>query len=281
MIKLNWHQINAIKERAVERRLARRAQAPIHHIGLDEKQFRSGHQYITSLFDLDEGRVLDVIEERTEEAAEQLITQTLTKTQRTQVNAVASDMWKAYANSVEKMLPNSKIVHDCFHIVQHLNKAVDQVRRSEHRTLLQQGNSALKGTKFQWLRKPENLSDDDVVEFSQVVNSHLKTAKAWSIKEIFRTFWAYRSKAAARKFFMRWHARAVRSRLKPMDEKAKMIKRHIENFINYFDFRITNAAAEGLNSKIQTVKADARGFRSFKNFRTSVLFYCGKLEMLS
>lgn len=55
LLKLNWHQINAIKERAVERGLARRAQAPIHHIGLDEKQFRSGHQYITSLFDLDEG----------------------------------------------------------------------------------------------------------------------------------------------------------------------------------------------------------------------------------
>jgi len=280
LLKLNWHQVNSIKDRAVERGLKRRSQDPIHHLGMDEKQFRSGHQYITSLVDLDAGRILDVVEERTETAADQLISNTLTSTQREEVKAIALDMWKAFANSAVKLLPNAKIVHDRFHISQHLNNAVDQVRRGEHKQLLKDGDKQLKGSKFKWLKNSESLSDKDLEGFSDLVCSHLKTAKAWGLKELFREFWDCKSKAWARKFFDSWYGRAVRCRLKPVVAKAKMIKQHIDCMLNYFEFRITNAAAEGLNSKIQTVKSNARGFKSFKNFRSSILFYCGKLDLL-
>jgi len=66
----------------------------------------------------------------------------------------------------------------------------------------------------------------------------------------------------------------------PIKEKARMIKSHLENILTYFKHRISNAAAEGLNSKIQSIKSNARGYRSFNGFRNSILFYCGDLNMV-
>jgi transposase len=126
----------------VERGLKRRKAVNIPHVGIGEKQFRSGHRYISSLIDLQGGRVLDVVEERTEAACKALISQALTLRQQSQVTAVALDMWKAYANAVAEKMPQADIVHDRFHISQHLNEAVDKVRRKENSSLQKQAISA-------------------------------------------------------------------------------------------------------------------------------------------
>lgn len=280
LLKLNWHQVEAIKRRAVERGLARRKALPITYLGIDEKQFRSGHRYITNLVDLEQGRVLDVVENRTEQACINLLEQALTPLQQTQVSAVALDMWKAYTNAVGSILPQADIVYDRFHVSQHLNKAVDLVRRQEHRSLSQHGDYRLTGTKYLWLRNEENMTTLHSETFSCLRRSNLKSARAWAIKEQLRNFWSYRSKGWARKYFDSWYSWAIRSRLAPIKNVARMLKTHMSGVMNYFSHRISNAAAEGLNSKIQTVKSNARGYRSFAGFRTSILFYCGRLEML-
>ena len=280
LLGLNWHQVEAIKKRAVERGLKRREETQIPYIGIDEKQFRSGHRYISSLVDLEGGRVLEVVEERTETACKALISKGLSTLQQSQVKAVALDMWKAYANSVNEVLPQADIVHDRFHISQHLNMGVDQVRKAENKGLVEQGDGRLKGSKFWWLVNEENLKEKHVDTFRQLKKSDLKVARAWAIKELFRGFWSYRYKGCAERFFNSWYSWAIRSQLPPIKQKAKMIKSHLKNILTYFKHRISNAAAEGLNSKIQTVKSNARGYRSFSGFRYSILFHCGKLNMV-
>jgi len=279
LLGLNWHQVEAIKERAVQRGLARRKEAPICYLGIDEKQFRSGHRYVSNLYDLAGGRVLEVVEERTEQACNTLIEQALTPKQQAGVTAVALDMWKAYANAVEEKLPQAVIVHDKFHISQHLNKAVDQVRRQENKALIAQGDGRLKGSKFSWLSNEENVKEKFVERFNTLKHSDLKVARAWAIKELFRDFWSYTYAGCAKRHFNRWYSWAIRSRLEPIKAKARMIKNHLPNILTYFKYPISNAVAEGLNSKIQTVKANARGYRSFSGFRNSILFYCGGLDM--
>lgn len=280
LLRLNWHQVEAIKRRAVERGLQRRKNAPVDHVGIDEKQFRKGHQYISSMVDLDEGRVLDVVEGRTEEACETLISTALTEDQQSQVKAVALDMWKPFANAVEKNLPQADIVHDRFHISQHLNEAVDRIRRQENKELIKNGDFRLKGSKFHWLKNPDSLPESYAEEFAQLRDSDLKVSRAWAIKELFRKFWDYRYAAWALCHFDKWYAWAIRSRLGPIKEKARMIKAHLPNILTYFKHGISNAVSEGLNSKIQTVKSNARGYRSFEGFRYSILFYCGRLDMV-
>lgn len=279
LLAVDWNSLHRMMERAVERGLACRELESLQYVGIDEKSFRRGHSYVSILTDLTGRRVLEVVEDRTEEAADGLW-KNLTDKQKEQIAAVAVDMWPAFANSVETNAEQADIVHDRFHISKHLNEAVDKVRRSEHKGLKQVGDERLTGSKQLWLFNPENLSDDRWIEFETLKDQELKTSRAWAIKEHFRWFWEYRYAGNARKFFKQWYGWATHSRLKPVIKVAKMLKRHLDNILTYFRHGITNAMSEGFNSRIQSIKSQARGFRAFENYRTRILFYCGKLDLL-
>jgi len=279
LMGLDWSSVHRIMERAVERGLKRREVQDLQHVGIDEKSFGRGHSYVSLLVDLTGGRVLEVVEDRTEEAANQLWN-ALPQEQREQIEAVAVDMWPAFLNTAQTHAVNAEIVHDRFHISQHLNEAVDQVRRQEHKHLQSQGDDRLTGSKQLWLFNPENIHEDRWLEFETLKDQQLKTSRAWAIKEQFRWLWEYRYAANAKKFFDGWYGWATRCQLKPMIKVAKMLKRHLPNILSYFRHRITNAKSEGFNSRIQSIKSQARGFRAFKNYRTRILFYCGKLSLM-
>jgi transposase len=280
LLNLDWHQMDTIRKRAVERGLTRRKRNLIPYIGLDEKSFRKGMDFVTTLCDLEGSRVLDVVENRDEQSAKNLLGKALSKPQQAGVFAAAMDMWPAYRNAVNEVMPFTEIVHDRFHVVQHLNKAVDQVRRQEHRQLLRQGEHQLKGTKYWWLKNRPELTADAAVRFEELKKAGLKVARAWELKELFQHIWNCSTVKQAEAFFENWYARAIQCGLGPVKKVAKMIKKHLRNLLNYLVWRISNGVVEGLNSKIQTVKSNARGYRSFESYRTAILFHCGKLEML-
>ena len=101
----------------------------------------------------------------------------------------------------------------------------------------------------------------------------------WCIKENFSQFWSYSYKGAAKRFFKAWSNNAMRSRLEPVKKVVKMLRRHEEGLLNYSQHGISNACAEGFNSAIQLIKANARRFRSFTNYQARILFHCGKLNL--
>jgi len=279
LLGLDWDSVHRIMERAVDRGLERRDLESLQYLGIDEKSFRRGQSYVSLLTDLTGSRVLEVVEGRTEEAADGLW-KDLSEEQKEQVEAVAIDMWPAFINSVTTNVTQADIVHDRFHISKYLNEAVDKVRCQEHKALKITGDERLTGSKHLWLFNPENLSEERWLEFKTLKDQELKTSRAWAIKEQFRWFWEYRYAGNASKFFNRWYGWATRSRLKPIIDVAKMLKRHFDNILTYFRHRITNAMSEGFNSRIQSIKSQARGFRAFKNYRTRIFFYCGKLDLL-
>jgi transposase len=278
---LSWDEVHAIQERAVARGLARREAEIVERIGVDEKSFTRGHRYFTLVNDLDRARVLHVAEERTETSLDGFWT-SLSQAQISGVKAVAMDMWDPYVNSTLNHLPEAerKIVFDKFHIAKHLSEGVDQVRRRENKQLRAAGDDRLTGTRYDWLRHPAKMDPKDRREFAALRDSSLKTARAWALKESMMAFFGYYYERPARKHFRWWHNWAVRSRLKPMIEKARMIKRRFENIVTYLKHRITNAASESINSKIQWVKYTARGFRNKTNFKTAIYFHCGALDLM-
>jgi transposase len=278
LLGLSWDTAQEIMRRAVERGLERRQLEDLKHLGMDEKSFRRGQSYITLLTDLEESRVLDVVEERTTEAADRLW-DTLSPEQKQAVEAVAVDMWEPFIQTIQKQVPDADIVHDKFHVSKYLGEAVDKVRRQEHRELMAQGDETLKGTRQLWLYNPQNFSPDQAEEFSALKDLQLKVARAWAAKELFSKFWEYQEEGWARRFFKDWFGWVSRSRLKPLVEVAQMLKRHLDNLLTYLKHHITNAVTEGLNSKIQSLKSAARGFRSFRNYRIRILFFCGKLNL--
>jgi len=117
------------------------------------------------------------------------------------------------------------------------------------------------------------------MEFTELKRMDLNVSRAWAIKEMFRDLWRYVSEPVAWKFWKRWYFWATHSRLKVMHEGAKTVKNHITGVMNYFKYRVTNATAESINSKIQKIKQMACGFRNIDNFKTAIYFHCGGLDL--
>lgn len=281
LLRISWHQAQLLMERAVARGLVHRDKAAvIPHIGLDEKSFLKGHHYASLATDLDLGRVLDVEEGRKEENAIALLNRAVSEPQRAKVKAGSMDMWEPFMKAWRAVIGEEvPIVHDKFHVAVYLGKAVDLVRKCEHRQLKKDGQETLTKTKYLWLKNPDNWKDDERAQFNTLMRNELKVGRAWVLKESFRTFWEYAKEWSARRFFTRWYFRATHSRLPPMIAVAKTLKRHLDGLLTYISHPITNAVTEGLNSKIQTIKASAHGFRNFVHYRIAILFHCGKLEM--
>lgn len=276
LLKIGWESLQNIRERAVERGLSRRTQETIQYVGIDEKSFLKGHRYASLMTDLDGGRVLDVVQDRTKEATKTLIQTALSDSQRSCVEAAAMDMWAPFLDAWHEVV-GKPIVHDRFHISKYLGEAVDLVRRKENRTLTKNGDESLKGARYLFLKN--ELETDEQERFQSLMRDELKVGRAWTLKEAFRHFWDYARESAAASFFKRWYFRATHSRLEPIIKVAKMLKRHLAGLLAYCAHNITNAVTEGLNSKIQQVKSSARGFRTFAHYRIAILFFCGKLEM--
>ena len=278
-LRLDWDTVQRIMERAVERGLERRELDGLKHLGLDEKSFRRGQDYISVLTGVGpEPRVLEVAEGRRTEDAVGLI-RTLPEAQRAQVAAVAIDMSAAYAAAVREALPDALVVHDRFHVSKLLGEAVDQVRRAEHKELSAEGDERLKGSRYLWLWHPAELSDAKLEAFEALAYQNLRTARAYYHRIQFIGFWECATLAEAQLHFTQWYHEARRSQLEPIKKVALTLKEHLHGLLSYFNHRITNAVTEAFNASIQSLKAAARGFRNFDHYRTRILFFLGRLNL--
>lgn len=278
MLSIDWSTAQNIMERAVDRGLQRRSLDDVKHVGIDEKNFGKGHDYVSVMTDIDGSRVLEIAPERTIEACDSLWN-TLSEKQLENIHAVAMDMWQAFETSTRKNVPNASIVYDRFHISKYLGEAVDKVRRAEHKELMKAGDERLKGARYSLLFNPENLTEEKDEQLNAIVKSTLKTGRAWQLKELFRYFWEETDAVGGRAFFDRWYSWAIRSRLKPVKKVARMLKGRLDRILTWFTSPISNSTSEGFNSRIQAIKSAARGFRIFEHYRIRILFFCGKLDL--
>ena len=280
ILRISWDEAWHIQERAVARGQRAKPAAVPAQLGVDEKAAAKGHRYLTVVCDLAQGTVEYIGDDRKQASLDAYFTG-LTPEQREDIEAVAMDMWGPYVESVRTHVPDgaSKIVFDRFHIMGHMGNAVDRVRKAEHRALRAGGDETLTGTKYLWLYGAERMPEKHQDRFLVLQALELKTARAWVIKETLRHLWSYRHEGWARRHWTRWYFWATHSRLKPVVEAARLIQRHLPNVMTYFTHRITNAVSEGLNSKIQTIKKRAYGFRNREHFKTAIYFHCGGLQL--
>jgi len=275
-----WDAAWKVVEKAVARGMSRKERRIPEYLGVDEKAFAKRHRYETLVCDLMRGTVEFVVEDRKQESLEKYYQQ-FTSEELSEVRAVAMDMWDPFITATKAHVPEAdeKIVFDRFHVVRQVNDAVDKVRRAEHKELMADGDDCLKKTRYLWLSNKENVPDSCRKKFARIRRSNLKTGRAWAIKESLRKFWNYRYAGCARNYFQSWYFWATHSRLEPVINAAKTLKRHLPNIMTYFRHRISNAVAEGLNSKIQMVKEMACGFRNREHYRLAIYFHCGGLDL--
>lgn len=280
-MRLSWEEVAGIRSRAVARGMKRRGRAPLPAgIGVDETSITRGHEYITVVNALSEPRVLEVTDDRTEESLNAFWSQ-YTPEELLRVEKVAIDMWPAFIASTRKFLTlaDEKIVFDKFHILQHLGKAVDLVRRKEHRELRAQGDGRLIKTRYLWLTHPDRLEGEARVRMALLRTGSLRTARAFRYKEQASQLWGYVRRGMAERLWRQWLHGALRCAMEPIRVVARMIKKHWLGVINAATSDITNAMSESVNSQIQRIKKRACGFRSRERFREAILFHLGGLDL--
>jgi transposase len=278
IMRVTWDEAFGVMQRAVMRGQERKEATVVKHVGVDEKAFKKGHSYLTVVCDLERSTVEHVAEDRTIESLTGYFA-SLSPRQREGIEAVAMDMWEPYVQATRIALPEAQIVFDRFHIMKQANGAVDRVRLGEHRRLSGWGCDLLKGTKYWWLYAQENLPQRYRQEFAEIKSRNLQTSRAWAIKETLRGLWEYSSTTWAAKFFSRWFGWAKRSKLAPMKKVADMIHGRIDNVLSFCQHPISNGVAEGINSKIMTIKRKCCGFRNVENFKIAIYFHCGGLDL--
>ena len=283
IVDISWDAADGIKQRAVRRGLRRREKVSYKRLCIDEKSYGSGHQYMTLVAQVREDRSATVayIGQGREEAALDGFGNGLDRSQKAGIEAVAMDMWKPYINATKAQLHGAeeKIVHDPFHLHRHMNDAVNTVRKQEHAVLQKQGDDRLKGTRYYWLYAEENRPDRVMHAWESLKVENLKTARAWAIQEMFRSLWKCASQDEASRFFSNWYGWAARSRLEPVKRVARMLKKHLPQILTYFRHRLTNAAIEGLNNKIQAIVKKAYGHRNLQRFKNDIFFHVGGLNL--
>ena len=263
----------------VKRGKERMPHAVPQRIGVDEKAFARGHKYETIVTGLDKGTVEYVCDDREQNSLESYYRQ-VTERELVGIRAVAMDMWKPYIAATKKWVPDAeKRCLRSFSCYQYVTKAVDTVRKAEHKALLAEGDRTLKGTKYLWLWNEENVPEWRKEEYRALKALDLKTARACAIKDNLRHLWGYSYEANMRKYFDSWYFWATHSRIKPVIEAARTLKSHIDNIVTYAKHQITNALGESINSKVEKVKRMACGFRSRAKYITAIFFHCGGLDV--
>jgi transposase len=265
-----WRVIHHYVEKARERA----DYSNVTSIAFDETASRRGHNYVSLFVDLVRRRVLFVAEGKDAGTVDAFAQDLVAHGGNPEAIAeVCIDLSPAFIAGAEKSLPTAQITFDKFHVVRLINQAVDEVRRAE-----QKSRAELKNSRYLWLKNPHNLSQRQRAQLDCLSASNLKTGRAYRIRLAFQELY-FQPARKAQLFLKKWYWWATHSRLPPMIEAARMVKRHWSGILRWFHTKIANGIMEAINSLVQAAKAKARGYRSPRNLKAIIYLIAGKLEL--
>jgi len=278
---VGWHRVFEAVRYVVEWGLEQRDVSGITAIGVDEIQFGRGHRYLTVVYQLcgNTRRLLFVGPNR-DSAAFSAFFDEMGEQWCAEITHVCSDMWQAYLKVIKKRLENAIHILDRFHIVKLLNEAVDKVRRQEAAELRKQGLDLLKGMRYVFLKRPENLTEGQQERLLAVMGKRwLRTVRAYLWKEKFQWFWNYTSPYWARHYLRRWCKGAMRSRLRPLKKFVRTIRSHEDLIMNWFEAKklYNSGAVEGMNRKINLITRKSYGYRNLEVLKIALFHTLGDL----
>jgi len=259
----------------VEKAVARMDLAGLRRVAIDETAAKRGHNYITLFVDIDARKVVYVAEGRGAETVARFADHVDDhNSDAARIKQVCIDMSAAYIKGVTDNRTEAEITFDKFHAVKLVNDAVDKVRRAESK-----GRPELKRSRYLWLRNEPALSAESRNQLAALTRLHLKTARAYRMRLAFQEIYNQPTLEWGALFLDRWYSWAIRSRLEPMKEAARTVKKHRDGILAWFDSHIANGLIESINSLVQAAKAKARGYRSLRNLVTITYLIAGKIDL--
>jgi len=255
-----------------------RAQADhseVSRVGMDETSARRGQDYISLFYDMDDRRLLFGTEGRDHETVK-AFTEDLKAHDGVPENITDAclDMSKAFIKGVTEALPNAEITFDPFHLIKHMNDALGQVRAEEAKIY----PKMMKGSRYAFLKNPENLTQKQDETLTRLCGYRLKTARAYLIKLALQDVYFATTREEAEVRLKSWYSWAIRSQIVQVRAVAKTVKNHWNGILSWFDSKLSNGFLEANNGLIQAVKRRARGYRTTKNLINMAYLIAGRLN---
>lgn len=272
-LHLHEHTVKELDKQYMRQELAGHPAPGPRVIGVDELSIRRGHTYRIIVSDVERGRVIWVGGEGRREADLDLFFTELGEKKASRIEAAVIDMWKPFRLSLNKHASQAKIIYDKFHVLGHLSRAMDEVRRQEYKRVSAKDRVFIKGQRYTLLSHRENLSREGKESLKKLLRANRRLQTAYLLKEEFSQLWEYRNEAWARKFFERWKEQLKWQRLKPFEKFAAMIERHWEGIISYCNpaHKVKLGFVEGVNNKVRVIQRRAYGYRDEEYLKLKIL----------
>jgi transposase len=272
-LRLDWKTVKALDKEYMREQLRRTGTPGPKAIGIDEISIRKGHTYRIVVSDLVRKRPIwfGGVDRSCESM--DMFYQWLEPKKSAKIELAVMDMWRAFEKSTMKNAPKAAILYDKFHVIRHLGKALDTVRKEEYRRLAGKDRSFIKGQKYTLLSNRENLGLDGRKALKKLLSANRRLNTAYLLKESFGQLWDYRTEGWARRFFDNWKESLKWQRLKPYNEFAEMVERHWDGIAAYCkaENKVSLGFVEGLNNKIRVIQRRTYGLRDEEYLRLKVL----------
>lgn len=275
MHNLTWGQVRRLemlymKELVDKHPPSKRLRA----IGVDEVSIRKGHRYAIVVADMDQQRPIWMSTEpgRDKEHMDKFY-KDLGEKQCQKLQIAVMDMWKPFRNSLNDHAPEAEIIYDKFHVLDHLNKAMDQVRRQEYKRASEKDRKFIKGQRYTLLSKEANLNLKGRESLKLLLQANKRLNKAYVLKESFAQLWDYDDPNDAREFFDNWKSQLRWSRLKPYQDFVDLVERHWTGIISYCrpEHKVSLGFMEGLINKIRVIQRRSFGIQDLEYLRLKVI----------
>lgn len=268
--RLHWATVKAIDQKRLKRNLPKgKDLRTLRYLGIDEVSVKRGHRYMTTVVDLETGRVVYVGQGRRVESLAPFIKRL--KRLGVRLNAVALDMWKPFARAIRKYYRRVPLVYDVFHILSDYSRTLNEIRVDEYKKLEGQDQGRfIKGSRYLLLKGQEKLSLSAREKLWQLLLMNQPLYIAYVLKENLRRLWKLPSRSQAEEFLNDWINKAFSSGIALLARFARRLRRHAVGILNYFDFPISTAKVEGINNRIKVIKRKAYGYRDMEYFMLKI-----------
>jgi transposase len=256
--------VRAIDLRYLERWEAARRKPALRQMGVDEIFLGKQQKFITVVCNLETGEPLWFGRERKKETLDEFFRTQLSSGQRQRIQAACVDMWEPFRLSIEEYAPRCKIVYDKFHIMQHANTAIDEVRRAEFFRKGGEKRELVKGKRWLLLTRWVNLSSDKKQELSELLAINRKLFKAYLLKESLDRLWTYAYEGAMLRYLQSWIDQLRWQRLPSFQKLAQMLLDHLDGILNYCKTKVPLGVVEAVNGNIKCLVRRGRGYKNLR-----------------
>jgi transposase len=271
--RMDWHSVKELDKQYMKEQLRRAGKPAPRIIGIDEVAIRKGHVYRIIVSDLERRRPIWFGGVDRSEKSLDLFYNWLGPKKERKIRLVVMDMWRAFEASTQSNVPEAAILYDKFHVLRHLQNALDTVRKQEYARLSGSKRKFIKGQKYTLLSRHENLTNDGRRNLARLLRINKRLNVAYMLKESFGQLWDYDAEGWARKFFENWKNSLKWQKLKPYEDFCELIERHWDGLAAYCkpENKVSLGFVEGLNTKIRVIQRRAYGFRDEDYFRLKIL----------